>query len=86
MHYVGNNIESLSRRVGGGIKTQVIIKVTGPLKTHEKKYFFGICFMRLKGYLGRFRKSHKVSAVEFEPFGVKLHVKSDLGLYGPETL
>ena len=39
--------------------------------------------MCLKGYLGTFRKSHKVSAVKFDPFGVKLRVESDLGLYGP---
>ena len=39
-----------------------------PPKMHGKKLFFGICFMRLNGYLGTFRKSHKVSAVKFNPY------------------
>ena len=49
----------------------------------EKKCFFGICFMCLNGYLGTFRKSHKGSTVKFDPFGVKLRVETDLGLYAP---
>ena len=34
--------------------------------------------MRLNGYLVTFRKSHKVSAVEFDPFVVKLRIEYHL--------
>ena len=40
------------------------------------------CFM-LKGSLDIFRKSHVVSAVNFDPIGVKLRFESDPGHYDP---
>ena len=58
-------------------------KIYRAIKNAWKKYFFGTCFMCLKGYLGTFRKSHKVSAVEIDPIGVKLGNQTDLGLFGP---
>ena len=68
---------------GGGIKTQVTIKVIGPPKTHVKIYLFSICFIGLNGYLDTFRKSQKVWTLNFDLFGVKQRVGSGLGLYGP---
>ena len=35
--------------------------------------------MRLKGSLDIFRKSHEVSALNFDPFGVKLRVECNPG-------
>ena len=64
--------------------TQVIIKVIGPPEMHVKQYLFCICFMRLKGSLDIFRKSHEVLALNFDPFGVHLHVETNLGHYNPQ--
>ena len=44
---------------------EVIKKVTKPPKALVKEQFVGICFMYLMGYLGIFRKGHKVSALKF---------------------
>ena len=55
-----------------------ILKSTLPLKTHVKKKL-GTSFIILKGSLDIFRKIHKVTALNFDSFGVKLRVESDLG-------
>ena len=68
------------------IMTQVIIKVIGPPEMHVKQYLFCICFMRLKGSLDIFRKSHEVLALNFDPFGVHLHVETNLGLHDKKSL
>ena len=42
------------------------------------------CFIRLKGSLEIFRKSHEVLALNFDPFGVHLHVETNLVHYNPQ--
>ena len=50
--------------------------MAGVTKCLCKTNIVGTCFIQLKGSLDIFRKSHKVSALNVDPFRVKLRVES----------